>query len=73
MKKQLRFFILFIAFLLVPVISNSCPMCQGAPSNDTIFAYKGITLFLALLPIIGAGGIYFWIYLRSKKIKEHTN
>lgn len=73
MKKKHLSLILFLVIFLVPVIAHACPMCQGGPSKDTIFAYKGITLFLALLPIVGAGGIFYWIYLRSKNIKEPIN
>lgn len=70
MKKK---YLIFLAVFLFPLIVGACPMCQGGPSKDTILAYKGITLFLALLPIIGVGGIFYWVYIRSKRIKENIN
>lgn len=66
-------FVIFLAIFLLPLMVGACPMCQGGPSKDTVLAYKGITLFLALLPILGGGGIFYWIYLRSKNLKENKN
>lgn len=70
MKRNYTSIILFLFIFLIPLVGSACPMCQGGPTKDTILAYKGITLFLALLPILGGGGIFYWIYLRSKNIKE---
>jgi len=60
--------IVFIVCVLAPMLTVACPLCQGGQgiSKETIFAYKGITLFLALLPILGSGGIFYWIYLKNK-------
>ncbi len=73
MKPNFRTLLLCAAFFLLPFLSEACPMCQGGTSKDTIFAYKGITLFLALLPVLGGGGIFYWIYLRSKKAESEQN
>ena len=60
-----------LAIVLFSIEANACPLCQGGAAKDTAFAYKGITLFLALLPILGAGGIFYWIKIKSNKIKDN--
>lgn len=68
MKKILFPYLLSIILILtLPETIAACPLCQGSGTKDTDFAYKGITLFLALLPIIGAWGIFYWIRLQNKK------
>lgn len=53
----------------LPDILTACPLCQsgGGISPQTVSAYKGITLFLAVLPIAGASGVFYWIYTKNKK------
>ena len=60
--------LLAISFLACSFAAAACPLCQSGDgyTQETISAYKGITLLLALLPIIGAGGIFTWIYRRQK-------
>ena len=62
-------FFLFV-IILFPSIMAACPLCQGGAKKDTDFAYKGITLFLALLPILWAFAIFYWIKIKSKSIKN---
>jgi hypothetical protein len=69
-KKYISHLICLVS-VIFPLLSNACPMCQGGPSENTIMAYKCITLFLALMPIVGGGGIFYWIYLRTKKLNEN--
>lgn len=62
MKKKNYIFLIILYAVVFPAIANACPLCQGGgTTKDTITVYKGITLFLALLPILGAGGIFWWI------------
>jgi hypothetical protein len=68
MKKYLKIFsiIIIAAFLLLSSMTNACPLCQGGGySKKTTKAYKQVTLFLGLLPIVGAGGIFYWIYKKK--------
>ena len=65
MKKNIWLSI-FSILILLPAIAGACPLCQGGASEKTAIAYKGITLFLALMPIIGGGGIFYWIYCKNK-------
>lgn len=71
MKKTPTISLLLLAIILVSIGANACPLCQGAATKDTDFAYKGITLFLALLPILGAIGIFYWINMKYNKMKDN--
>lgn len=66
--RKIRVIILLVLICSFSVCVDACPLCQGGQgiSKDTITAYKGVTLFLALLPIIGSAGIFYWIYKRKK-------
>jgi len=61
--------IIVVLFLLLPELGVACPLCQGGQSisKKTIFAYKAVTAFLALLPIIGCSSIFYWIYRKTSK------
>ena len=69
---KLFYSILFVFIFSLPLVAPACPLCQGGQgySNDSIFAYKAMTLFLALLPILGCGGIFYWIYCKYKRIER---
>lgn len=70
MKKYILLFCFFgIALALFPQLGTACPLCQGGQgvSEKTIFAYKGITLLLALLPVVGCSAIFYWINLKTKQ------
>lgn len=60
-----KYFVTLLALLITTVIW-ACPMCQGKSEGDVITAYKAVTAFLALLPIVGGILIFRWIF-RSKK------
>ncbi|MBX7153655.1 MAG: hypothetical protein U0Y96_06080 [Candidatus Kapaibacterium sp.] len=70
--KNIPVLILVMAFVLHPEVLTACPLCQGGQgvSQQTIAAYKGITLLLALLPVVGAGGIFYWIYNKYKRFEQ---
>ncbi|GAB1430651.1 hypothetical protein MASR2M18_14840 [Ignavibacteria bacterium] len=59
--------------LLWPDAIMACPLCQsdGGVSPQTVSAYKGITLFLAVLPLAGAGGVFYWIYVKNKRFENN--
>ena len=61
--------LIFILVLFLPAIASACPLCQGGQgySKASISAYKATTAFLLLLPIIGGGGIFYWIYSRKRE------
>ena len=58
--------ILFTILLILPSLINACPMCQGGPTEDTITAYKVVTLMLTSLPLILGGGIFWWVRKQQK-------
>lgn len=58
------------ALLALPYFANACPMCQGDTKGRTVKAYKGITLMLALMPIVGSAGISYWIYNKYKQVRN---
>jgi hypothetical protein len=62
-------FLIAAILLAFPVVADACPLCQGGggSSQKTIIAYKNTTLFLALLPLVTCGGIFYWIYRRYKR------
>ena len=68
MKNHHRYILLLVLLFAIPAIADACPMCQGPGSEETVSAYKKVTLFLAALPIFGAFGIFYWLYSRSKKM-----
>lgn len=53
--------------LFITASVMACPMCQGKSEGDVITAYKAITAFLALLPILGGIGIFYWIFKRNSQ------
>ncbi len=55
-----------IVILIIPSLANACPMCQGGPSEDTITAYKVVTLMLTSLPLLLGGGIFWWVRKQRK-------
>lgn len=67
-KKLIFSITLFLSCRLL----SACPLCQGGDgiSLETIHAYKSVTLFLALLPILGGAGIFYWIYKRYQQPKN---
>jgi hypothetical protein len=59
--------ITLLLLLLVAQAAWACPLCQGGGNTpDTVTAYKGITLFLALLPVGGGGLLFYWIYRKYR-------
>lgn len=71
MKRKYLILTIFTAIYFLPVASNACPLCQAGATKRTNKAYKEVTAFLALLPIIGGGGIFYW--LRSGSKDEEAN
>lgn len=64
------FILLFLFLFLVPEFSGACPLCEGGAKAETRTAYRGITLLLALMPVLGCIGIFRWLYLKQKNFKE---
>ena len=69
MKKWISTFALMFFFVLGTM---ACPLCQGGQGvqKKTIDAYKKVTLFLALSPMIAGAGIYFWVKKSSRKPQQ---
>ncbi len=67
-------FLLMVLFLTIPFFANACPLCQGGQgySQATLTSYKLITGFLATLPMVMGGGIYWWIKKRIKKFENSS-
>lgn len=65
--KTLRIYTLFIMLAFLPALSDACPLCQAGATKRTQKAYKETTALLALLPLVGAGSIFFWLYSKYKK------
>ena len=66
MKKNKIISVLF-AVLLFSVAADACPLCQAGATKRTQKAYEETTAILALLPLLSAGGIYYWIRKQGKK------
>lgn len=73
MKKNHIYLLLLLTLVLFPVFAGACPMCQGGTSKNMLSAYRIITLLLALLPILGGTGIFYWIYLKNKPKKTYES
>ncbi|MBI4945807.1 MAG: hypothetical protein HY840_05330 [Bacteroidetes bacterium] len=65
-------FLLVVLFATVPFIADACPLCQGGGgySQATLASYKIITGFLASLPMIMGGGIFWWIHKKKKNLEK---
>jgi hypothetical protein len=69
MKKVKLYTVLTFMFLL-PVLADACPLCQAGATKKTQKAYEETTALLALIPILGGGGITYWLYSMVKKNKK---
>jgi hypothetical protein len=67
MKRKYIILSIFVASCFLPALSDACPLCQAGATKRTNKAYTEVTAFLALLPIIGGGGIFYWLHAKSKK------
>ena len=70
MKKNIL--ILVILLIALPFFADACPLCQGDAgySQATLTSYKVITGFLASLPMVMGGGIFWWIYKKKKNMEK---
>jgi len=68
--KTVKVLIVLMGIYLAPILSSACPLCQAGATKRTQKAYEETTAILALLPIVGGGGIFYWLYSRSKKINN---
>ncbi len=66
MKVYKKYFLLALAFHL-PIITRACSVCLGGYTPEQLNAYLITTGFLASMPIIMAGLIFYWIYKRYKQ------
>jgi len=68
MKKYIP--LLLVLFLALPFVADACPLCQGGAgySQATLTSYKVVTGFLASLPMVMGGGIFWWIYKKKKNM-----
>jgi hypothetical protein len=66
MKMNKIFGVLF-AIMLFTLAADACPLCQAGATKRTQKAYEETTAILALLPLLSAGGIYYWIRKQGKK------
>lgn len=59
-------------FAVVPFIADACPLCQGGGgySQATLTSYKVITGFLASLPMVMGGGIFWWIKKKRQAFEK---
>lgn len=58
------------AFLIVSVLYvYSCPVCRGGISKTEQDAYILTVIILGSLPLIIAGGLYFWVSGKYKTKK----
>jgi|GEM_PF-1914775 len=56
-----------VLVVLLPMSTWACAMCQAGATKENVAAWEGITLFLALMPLVSVGSIFYWIYAKSKK------
>ncbi len=56
-----------MAVMLLSASAQACPLCQAGATKRTQKAYEETTAILALLPLLSAGGIYYWIRKQGKK------
>ncbi len=66
MKKKYLILVLYTALWILPVVTEACPLCQAGATKKTQKAYEETTALLALLPILGGGGIFYWLYSKNK-------
>ena len=67
MKRKYITLLVLVGLWTAPAITNACPLCQAGATKKTQKAYEQTTALLALIPLIGGGGIFYWMYSRSKK------
>lgn len=60
---------LIAALVAVPALAVACPVC-GAATEDNRMAYLGMTIVMSLLPLVGFGGIAWWVWKRSKETAQ---
>jgi hypothetical protein len=68
--RSVRVYTALIALFVLPAFVKACPMCQAGATKKTQTAYEETTAILALIPILGGGGISYWFYSKVKKNKK---
>jgi hypothetical protein len=66
--KRWKFFIV-VLLLVLPFVVQACPLCQAGATKRTQKAYNETIILLASLPLVGGGGIFYWLYSKRK----HSN
>ena len=64
---RVKYLLLFLVLLALPILTVACPLCQAGATKRTASAYKETTALLALLPIAGGGGIFYWLYSKGRE------
>lgn len=65
MKNIIKYTVLFF-LLLSTIFANACSVCSGNFTTEEIKAYTIATGILAILPIIGMFGLFFWLFKKYK-------
>jgi hypothetical protein len=65
--KRFRTIFLFLALCTLPFFVKACPLCQAGATKRSQKAYNETIVLLASLPLIGGGGIFYWLYSKRKK------
>ena len=71
--KNIRVYIVLAAIFVLPNLVNACPLCQAGATKKTQKAYEETTAILALIPILGGGGISYWFISKARKNKREDN
>lgn len=59
-------------FIVIPYILFSCPVCRGGISKTEQDAYILTIIILGSLPLLMAGGLFYWIYKKYRKPGART-
>jgi hypothetical protein len=59
----LRVVVALALVVLTPGVVFACPVC-GPGTENTAWAYLGMTVVLSGLPLLMIGGVGYWIYRR---------
>lgn len=54
--------------LFAPHMMEACSVCGGANSPLQTSAYLNTTFFLAGMPMVIVGLVFYWIYRKSKQV-----
>jgi len=71
--KRIRAYVVLAGMFVLPVFIDACPLCQAGATKKTQKAYEETTAILALIPILGGGGISYWFISKARKNRKEDD